>query len=91
MEPGRINDYQVAEGVTDALDYVDRYDEEIAYMDAEIGRLLAGYAQTADLDALPLDSVCPDASRARPRSRLGRYGNARRADLLRRMRRSLCD
>ncbi len=50
VETGRINDYQIAEGVTDALDYVDRYDEEIAYTDAEIGRLLAGYARTADLD-----------------------------------------
>ena len=50
VEPGRIHDYQVAEGVSDALDYLDRYDEEIAYADAEIGRLLAGYARIANLD-----------------------------------------
>ena len=30
-------------GITDGLEYVDRYDEEIAYVDAEIGRLLRGY------------------------------------------------
>jgi arylsulfatase len=37
-------------GVTDALAYVDRYDEEIAFMDAEVGRLLKGYGRHDDLD-----------------------------------------
>ncbi len=41
----RILRYQREKGVKDALDYVDRYDEEIAYLDAQIGRLLDGYAQ----------------------------------------------
>ncbi len=34
----------------DALDWVDDYDEEIAYVDAEVGRLLDGLARTRDLD-----------------------------------------
>jgi len=44
----RILRYQREKGVADALDYVDRYDEEIAYVDAQIGRLLDGYAQRHD-------------------------------------------
>ena len=44
----RILSYQREKGVEDALDYVDRYDEEIAYVDAQIGRLLDGYAQRHD-------------------------------------------
>jgi arylsulfatase A-like enzyme len=40
----RVHPYQVRPGVDDALVYIDRYDEEIAYVDAEIGRLLDGYA-----------------------------------------------
>lgn len=44
----RILSYQREKGVEDALDYVDRYDEEIAYLDAQIGRLLDGYAKRHD-------------------------------------------
>jgi len=46
----RIQRYQLKPGVDDALDYVDRYDEEIAYMDAQVGRLLDGYARTRPLE-----------------------------------------
>jgi len=38
------------DGVTDALDYVDRYDAEIAYMDAEVGRLIDGIGERTDVD-----------------------------------------
>ncbi|GAG03132.1 unnamed protein product, partial [marine sediment metagenome] len=48
VENKRILNYQREKGVEDALDYVDRYDEEIAYVDAQIGRLLDGYAQRHD-------------------------------------------
>lgn len=44
----RIQPYQRMDGVDDALDYVDRYDEEIAFADAEIGRLLEGYGAMRD-------------------------------------------
>ena len=44
-QPDRMLRYQIDPDVTDALDYVDRYDEEIAYTDREIGRLLAAYAE----------------------------------------------
>jgi len=44
-QPERMLAYQVDPDVTDALDYVDRYDEEIAYTDREIGRLLDAYAE----------------------------------------------
>jgi len=37
---GRMVPYAMTEGVDDGLEYVDRYDEEIAYVDQEIGRLL---------------------------------------------------
>jgi choline-sulfatase len=46
----RIHPFQREPGVDDALDYVDRYDEEIAYADVEIGRLLEGFAAHAQLD-----------------------------------------
>lgn len=44
-EPLRINisrvpDYQREPGVNDGLEYVDLYDEELAYMDHHVGRLL---------------------------------------------------
>jgi len=42
--------YQRLPGVTDALTYVDRYDEEIAYADREMGRFLAAYAKHGLLD-----------------------------------------
>jgi arylsulfatase len=51
VEWRRIRDYQRDPGVADALDFVDRYDEEIAYVDAEIDRLLRGYAAHSDIDA----------------------------------------
>ena len=52
VQPEKIRPSALLPGVTDALDYVDRYDEEIAYTDQEIGRLLefyedAGYAEHA--------------------------------------------
>lgn len=50
FEPTRVHSYQLEPGVEDALDYVDRYDEEIAYMDAALGRLLAGYSAQRELD-----------------------------------------
>ncbi|MBW2578358.1 MAG: sulfatase [Deltaproteobacteria bacterium] len=46
----RINPYQLEPGVDDALDYVDRYDEEIAHMDTAVGRLLTGYGVQRELD-----------------------------------------
>jgi arylsulfatase A-like enzyme len=48
MENKRILSFQREKDVEDALDYVDRYDEEIAYVDAQIGRLLDGYARRHD-------------------------------------------
>ncbi len=50
LEVDRIPTYGVLEGVDDALEYVDRYDAEIRYADAQVGRLLDGYARTADVD-----------------------------------------
>ena len=46
----RIPPYARDATATDPLDYVDRYDEEIAYTDAEVGRLLDGYAARSALD-----------------------------------------
>ncbi len=45
LESERVHRFQLEPGVTDALDYVDRYDEEVAYVDAQVGRLLEGYAR----------------------------------------------
>ncbi len=39
----RVPDYQREPGVSDGLEYVDLYDEEVAYADREIGRLLEEY------------------------------------------------
>jgi arylsulfatase len=47
----RIARYQYNPGVDDALSYVDRYDEEIAYMDGEVGRLIDGYDRRHDVDS----------------------------------------
>lgn len=47
---GKIRAYQIDPQITDVLDYVDRYDEEIAYVDAQVGRLLEGYAARANID-----------------------------------------
>lgn len=46
----RIPLYGRLEGITDGLTYVDRYDAEIAFVDAEIDRLLEGYGRVADVD-----------------------------------------
>jgi arylsulfatase A-like enzyme len=43
VDSARILDYQRDPAIKDARDYEDRYDEEIAYCDREIGRLLEGY------------------------------------------------
>jgi arylsulfatase A-like enzyme len=50
FEPKRVYRLQLKPGVDDALDYVDRYDEEIAHMDAAVGRLLTGYGVRRELD-----------------------------------------
>jgi arylsulfatase A-like enzyme len=50
LDLGRIPPYARLEHADDPLDYVDRYDEEVLYADAEIGRLLEGYAALASLD-----------------------------------------
>jgi choline-sulfatase len=58
VEHSRILDYQRDPAITDALDYVDRYDEEIAYCDREIGRLLDAYTRRVALeDALLIFSA----------------------------------
>lgn len=43
IELDRVHSGHRPYGLTDGLEYVDRYDEEIAYTDREIGRLLAGF------------------------------------------------
>ena len=48
VELDKIPPFTRLEGVEDALEYVDRYDEEIRYADHQIGRLLDGYARTND-------------------------------------------
>jgi arylsulfatase len=50
LERSRMHRFQIDPGVDDALHYQDRYDEEIAYTDAQIGRLLGGYSAQASLD-----------------------------------------
>jgi arylsulfatase A-like enzyme len=40
MDPAAIPEYQRYPGLTDALEYVDLYDEEIAHVDRSIGHLL---------------------------------------------------
>jgi arylsulfatase A-like enzyme len=51
MELQRIQRFQHEPGLDDALAYVDRYDEEIAYVDAEVGRLLDGLAAHHEFDS----------------------------------------
>lgn len=46
----RIPEYLRVPGVDDGLEYVDLYDEEIAYADAEIGRLLDAYREMGLVD-----------------------------------------
>ena len=43
IDAKRIIFYQRSPGIRDGAEYIDRYDEEIAYADAEIGRLLDVY------------------------------------------------
>ena len=50
VEVDRILPFQRVPGIDDALEYVDLYDEEIAYMDAHVERLLEGYASLAEID-----------------------------------------
>jgi arylsulfatase len=40
VDRARIPDYVYEPGIDNGLDYIDRYDEEIAYTDREVGRLL---------------------------------------------------
>jgi arylsulfatase len=49
VEPERIQPYQRRPGAEDALDWVDDYDAEIMYVDAEIGRMLDGWAESSDV------------------------------------------
>lgn len=46
----RIPGYQFFPDITDALEYVDRYDEEIAYLDREVGRLLDAVKPAGERD-----------------------------------------
>jgi arylsulfatase len=46
----RVRPYIREPGVVDGLAYVDRYDEEIAYLDHQVGRLLEGYARLRPID-----------------------------------------
>ena len=50
IEEERIPAYTREEGVLDGLAYVDAYDEEIAYMDSEIGRLLDSYSRLSGIE-----------------------------------------
>jgi arylsulfatase len=50
LEPERMPKYALLEGVDDALTYVDRYDEEIAFVDGEVDRLLRGVDERVGLD-----------------------------------------
>jgi arylsulfatase len=45
IDLNRLLPYQREPDVRDGLAYVDRYDEEIAYVDHQVGRLLEGYAR----------------------------------------------
>lgn len=45
IDPDRVPEYGREPGLTDGAEYVDRYDEEIAYTDREVGRLLDEYAR----------------------------------------------
>ena len=47
---GRVEPYQRVSGGDDALEYIDNYDEEIAYLDQEVGRLLALLEEKEMLD-----------------------------------------
>lgn len=46
IDVNRIAAYQRLPNTRDGLDYVDQYDEEIAFVDSQVGRLLDAYAQS---------------------------------------------
>ena len=50
VQAERILAYMRLPGVADALDYVDRYDEEVAYVDANVGRLLEALEKERGLE-----------------------------------------
>lgn len=50
IDTTRVPPYEREAGVTDGLAYVDRYDEEIAHMDAQLGRLLSFFDSEGLLD-----------------------------------------
>ena len=50
IDINRIPHWQQDPGVDDGLAYVDGYDEEIRYVDSEVGRLLKGLAAWIDID-----------------------------------------
>lgn len=50
VEPERILAYMRLPGVVDALDCVDRYDEEVAYVDASVDRRLRALEERRGLD-----------------------------------------
>jgi len=52
IDPKRIPDYQRYPDIVDGLEYVDLYDEEIAYLDREVGRLLRGLESTPGFDEM---------------------------------------
>ncbi|MBW2416934.1 MAG: sulfatase [Deltaproteobacteria bacterium] len=50
IDIARVPVVQRRRGQDDGLDYVDRYDEEIAYADAQIGRLFDAWAEIGPVD-----------------------------------------
>lgn len=50
VDPEKISEWMLEPSVSDALDYVDRYDEEIAFLDVQVGRLLDSYTEAVDPD-----------------------------------------
>jgi arylsulfatase A-like enzyme len=50
VETSRVATASRLEGVTDGLEYVDRYDGEVAFADREIGRFLDAYDRVLGLD-----------------------------------------
>jgi len=50
IDPERVPTYSREADLYDGNEYVDRYDEEIAYTDREVGRLLDAYAKSGQVD-----------------------------------------
>jgi arylsulfatase len=50
IDSTKISKHVREPGVDDGLSYVDRYDEEIAYMDAQVLRLIEGYSALSPVD-----------------------------------------